>query len=124
MVNLSAILVARKKAREAYDLAVASETRVGDAKVREELRYNKAVAAFQLGRYGEALQGLSTYAEGHPEDASCHFLAGVSAFRLGRDATARRAFATYLALRPQALDREMVEGVLAEIESRTPAKRP
>ncbi len=113
MLARSKNLLARGRLEEAYELAREQQRLVQRPRLKEELEYNLAVAAYRLGRHDEALEIFGRYARAHPRDPSCHYLLGRTALALGEDALARRALERYLALAPGASDRAQVEGLLA-----------
>lgn len=116
ILNFSFTLLAQGKAQEAYDLIEQRGDEVGQAAHRAHLSYNRAVAAFKLGRHDEALAGFRAYGVNHPDDADCQFLTGVCAMRLGANQVARDAFEAYLFRNPRAHDRPLVEKYLRTID--------
>ena len=120
VVNLSSALLAQYHAQEAYEFIQASEARVKGPRSRQELDYNRAVAAFKLRRFVDALPLFQAYSFAHPKDARSRFLEGVCAFEQRRDDVARAALRAYLALMPDAPDRQVALHLLTELDARTP----
>ena len=114
LLAYSANLLANDAAQDAYALLEEHGPKVTNPHVREELAYNRAVAARRLGRNEEAFEAFAAYTAGHPDDASAHFLLGQTALSLGRRAEARAAFERYLSLVPEAPERSSIEAALTE----------
>ena len=116
ILSYSFALLAQGKAQQAYDFIGHCGSEIGQEEHREHLSYNRAVAAYKLGRYDEALPSFLAYRAKHPTDADCQFLTGVCAMRLGENRIARDAFEAYLFLNPRVHDRLLVEEHLRAID--------
>jgi predicted Zn-dependent protease len=99
LVNLTRTLIALGDAARAYALATEHTASVRGRVLRAELGYNRAVAAYNLGRFRIALGLLQAYAADHPRDAVCVFLVGAAAAEVGEVDVAKGALRRYLALR-------------------------
>jgi len=115
VVNFSYNLIAQGNHADAYALLTEFQGVPKSERQRTEADYNRAVAAYGIGRFDEALAGFEAYAEVYPANAGCRFLTGVCAAELERWSDARSAFQAYLALAPDAPDRAQVEAEIVRI---------
>jgi Flp pilus assembly protein TadD len=65
-----------------------------------EVTYEDAEAAFLAGRYGEAVDGFTSYTERRPDNPWGHYMRGLSAWKDGSLAIAESSFQQALALDP------------------------
>ncbi|MBK8974626.1 MAG: hypothetical protein IPM29_01745 [Planctomycetes bacterium] len=96
VVNLTQNLLVQGRSTEALALAEAADAHLRSAAHRAELRYNRAVAAYNLGHDADAVPLLAEYRALHPDDPVCAFLLGMAAARCGQRDVARAALRAYL----------------------------
>lgn len=116
IINYSSVLLGQKRWREAYDWISEHEGRIEDRERLSLAAYNRAVAAYKLESYEEALPVFVAFVSAYPEDASAHFLGGMCALCLGEVEIAAALLKRYLDLQPTAEDRPLVEDALRVLE--------
>ena len=112
-VNLGTNLLAQGRHEEAYALVGQLEPSIVAEDARQLAAFNRAVAAYRLERYAEALPEFERYAEAHPRDARSRLLLGACAIGVDDALKARAALRAFLELAaPDDPDRSTVEGWL------------